>query len=417
MPATNPLYQDVFQMIKQIGTQNGVRQTSLARLSLLVLGLIEARSGAMRRIAEALDVLELTGATRLESIVRRLRRTLGDTRLEAETCYLPVLGDVLDWPALIAQGEPVLLIVDETSHTDEVHLLRLSVSYRGSAIPLAWAVWEQNTPRGDGQYWQQVDRVLERAARALQRWLPAHIPVVVLADRAYDVPNFIDRVAARGWHWVVRAKANSQLRFCDAAGQEQRLATLVQEQVPQPGTHWATRGRVFKDAGWRAARVVVVWETGTQERLAVLASPATDPVTDQTLVDWYERRFWIEASFRHDKDYGWGWEDSQVRDPQRQERLLLGMAWASVAMLCLGAAEADSMLTEAAARPIATAPPRRVEHARDSLFRLGMRQARRWLYGNRSGAFPWRLPQLSAPSWTRQYEQVQLGRYLQTVPP
>lgn len=36
--------------------------------------------------------------------------------------------------------------------------------------------------------------------------LPAGLEIVVMADRAYDIPAFLDRGAGHGWHWVVRVK-------------------------------------------------------------------------------------------------------------------------------------------------------------------------------------------------------------------
>ena len=37
--------------------------------------------------------------------------------------------------------------------------------------------------------------------------------------------------------------------------------------------------------------------------------------------------------------------------------------------------------------------------ARASVFTLGLRAVRRWLYGTARGVLPWRLPALDAPSW------------------
>jgi len=38
---------------------------------------------------------------------------------------------------------------------------------------------------------------------------------MVQADRAYDTPRFIALVATQGWHWEIRCKLRSQLRYQD----------------------------------------------------------------------------------------------------------------------------------------------------------------------------------------------------------
>ena len=69
-------------------------------------------------------------------------------------------------------------------------------------LVLAWAVWDQNVAQPTGHYWQQVDQVLDQVAGLL----PAGLRVVVVADRAFAVPNFIARCQTRRWHWVVRRR-------------------------------------------------------------------------------------------------------------------------------------------------------------------------------------------------------------------
>lgn len=112
----------------------------------------------------------------------------------------------------------------------------------------------------------------------------------------------------------------------------------------------------------------------------------------------YDRRCWIEPSFRNDTGKGWQWEASQVQGVAHHERLLLGMAWASVGTRCIGVEEAHARLTQVATRPIRRARIGRPRHARESVFTLGLRKVRGWLYGTTQRALPWRLPDLDACS-------------------
>jgi hypothetical protein len=122
-----------------------LRPASAERLALLVTGMLAARSCVLSRIATELTLLELTTATCTESVERRLRRTLSDPSLDAR-CYQPLVQSLVDWSALLAQTGRILLIVDESTKRDVLHLFRISLAYRGTALPLAWATWEQNVP-------------------------------------------------------------------------------------------------------------------------------------------------------------------------------------------------------------------------------------------------------------------------------
>lgn len=120
--------------------------------------------------------------------------------------HLPLFHDVFKRISASAPPPP-----QEGAH---LHLLRISLAYRGGSLPLVWEVWAQNAPLPEGHYWQTMDDLLARVAALL----PPGIEVVVLADRAYDVPPMLDRLAARSWHWVIRYKAHSTTRFCRPSG-------------------------------------------------------------------------------------------------------------------------------------------------------------------------------------------------------
>jgi hypothetical protein len=223
----------------------------------------------------------------------------------------------------------------------------------------------------------------------------------MLADRAYDIPAFVDRIAALGWHWIVRCKDHSSIRFRDRVGHECSLALLVQQHVPRPGCRWKTTGWIWKDAGWRHVSVVVVWERGHEERLTLLS----DLPARWKLVRFYARRFWTEPGFRNSKSRGWHWEDCQVQGIAHHQRLLLGMAWATLLVLCLGVEVAQQALAEQGRRggrrqrQRAAHRKRRPEHARESVFTLGLGRVRRWLYHTTTQVIRWWLPEVDALGW------------------
>ena len=414
MPAAGPLWQEVVTQIHTLTRSVPLRASSVQRLALLVTGILRAESVVVAQVADKLLALGLTGATEAESIARRIRRTLNDGRLEAATCYQPVLPQVLDWSALTAHGRRVTLVVDESSQDERIHLFRMSLAYWGGAVPLAWAVWEQNVPVPTGQYWQHVETVLAQTAALL----PADVAVVVTADRAFDIPPFVDRLAARGWHWVVRAKARSSVRYRDQRGHEQALPQVLAGRVRRAGQRWKGRGWVFKGVGWRAASVVAVWAAGAAEPLVVL----TDLPPRWEVVAQYGRRFWTEPGFRNDKTAGWQWEDCQVQGVAHQQRLLVAMAWASLVVLCLGVPAAQARLERLARRRPQRFRGRwrvgRPQHARQSVFTLGLQRACQWFARPHTITFRWHLPDLDAPSWNDRWYGAQARRFIfQTVRP
>jgi hypothetical protein len=321
------------------------------------------------------------------------------------TCYQPALPAILDWDAVRRTTGRAVLILDESSADDRIHLLRLALAYRGGALPLAWATWEQNVPQPPGTYWRAMETLLEQAAALL----PPDLAVVVLADRAYDIPPLLDRLTARGWHWIIRLKTNGSTRFLDARGVETPVSALLGRRLRGRGWRCKARGKLFKDAGWREVSVVGLWAEREDEALVVISDL---PATYDLLVR-YRQRFWIEAGFRSDKHAGWHWEDCQVQTLAHHQVLLLAMAWATLITLCLGADAADTLLQEQAARPA-----RRPQPARFSLFRLGLQRLRHFLHHPQTWHLRWLLPALDAPAWNHQWLSLQRQQWLsQTVRP
>jgi len=414
MTAPEELYPAVVAKLQEVTAGQGVRITAVRRLALVITGLLAAKSSVVSQMATGLWEHGVSTA-QVPSIARRLRRCLHDSKLTYASWYAPAARTLINWAGLQRRGKPVILALDESSQADRVHLLRVSLTYWGLAIPLAWEIWPQNVALEAGEYWRRVDTVLTQVAAVL----PDGLAVIMTADRAFDIAPFIDRLTARGWHWVVRLKVEGAHRFTDRLGREQGLKGLIHQHVAAPGQRWKARGRIFKDAGWRDASLVAVWAPGAKERLAVI----TDLPPRWEVLRYYDRRFWIEPGFRIDKSSGWQWEASQVTDLDHAERLLVAMAWATLFVLCLGLTEArtrlHSVAVTTATRPAHRRPPKPT-HARESLFTLGLRLARRWLArAAPPPPFRWLLTHLSAPAWNTRWYRAQSLRLLfaQTVRP
>jgi len=394
VPTTCTLYHAILQQLQDVTAANAVRASSLVRLSLLVTGIMAAKSCVLNQVAQEVHALGLTRARSAASIARRFRRTLNDPQVTAGL-YRPALRATIDWATLGQQ--PCWLVVDESSQDDRLHLFRVSFPYWGTSVPIAWDLWQQNVPQPD--YWTSVRGVLDQVAA----WLPPQATGIVLADRAYDIPAFIDQLTARHWHWIIRCKARSALRFRTHQGDVIPITELLAQHLPGPGHRFKTRGQVFKAAGWREASLVAVWAAGQDEPLVVLSDlpPAWRLLRD------YARRCWIEPGFRNDKARGWHWEDAQVQGIEHHQRLLLALAWASLLLLCLG--------VQAALADLQPHPQRLLrpdDHPRASLFTLGLYAVRAWLYQTRLPDLRWHLPDPAAGSWADRWRAVQIRAHL-----
>lgn len=80
-------------------------------------------------------------------------------------------------------------------------IVRISVIFRGRAIPLVWQV----LAHGSSSVAYEVYRdLLEKAVTVL----PDPCQVIFLADRGFVDVELLEHLQRLGWHWRIRIKAN-----------------------------------------------------------------------------------------------------------------------------------------------------------------------------------------------------------------
>ena len=350
------------------------------RLIFFVLGIVLAGSIVLRQIASAYQSVQ-PDSPLAASHERRLRRTLNDPHITWALTYAPTVRQLLLWQ----HAKRLRILLDESGHTDQLRVLVASVWYRNRAIPLAWIPWPAQVLQ-DQSYWTKCDQVLTLLAQLL----PEGVPVVVIADRAFGHPTFTDRVAAYGWDWLVRIQRQTIFR------DHQRRCQPVHQLVAKVGARWKGRGELFKKAGWRAASCVGVWSRRHREPLLLASSL---PVCWDLIAE-YRRRSAIETLFRDWKSAGWQWEASQVKELEHQERLLVGLAWATLLVVILGEEVVQELLSQEG-----SARSSRTWHAKHSLFRLGKDRARARLAGTVLRPICFYLTAFDAPGWQESCRQ------------
>jgi hypothetical protein len=386
------LYHQVGRMFKS-HLDPQVDASSIERLTMLVVGMIKARSGSPARIAEAVESLGLSEA-QAPSIERRVRRIENDAEIKAELCVHPFARRQL----LLGKPKELLLIMDPTTQDERVVMLTAAVWYRGRALPIAWVIWPNNQPLKGAGFWERVASLLAVVAPLL----PRRVPIIWLADRAFGSPAFIDLLEPYGWHYVVRVIGHTKCK--DRRGVEWPIKELVQ----RPGQRRKLRGWAFKAKGWREASVVAYWGRCHKEPLCLVSSLGAK----YYLIQLYRRRYPIEATFRDYKSRGWHWEQGQVTDLDHLERLLVGMALATWITLAVGTQVAAELLRRQPSGRRRTLP----WQGKRSLFTLGLRRLDGWLHGNGTPLLGSPFSDWEAPTWQVQIRAHHARAYVFATP-
>jgi hypothetical protein len=306
-------------------------------------------------------------------------------------CFSPLLAWVLaHWT-----GQRLVLALDPTNLSDRLHVLCVSVLYRGLALPVAWKVLTAGVPEAWHPHWVAL---LEHLHTALgEGW-----QVLVLTDRGLESPRLFQAITDQGWHPLMRVKAGGKFRPANwhkfyALG---NFAAHV-------GARFAAVGRAYKQSETPLeCTLLASWEPGHEEPwllLTDLAPPAANPC-------WYAYRAWIEQGFKVTKSGGWQWQYTKMTDPGRVERHWLAIAVATLWLVAV-AGEADASLAvetvgnipAPGSRPRPGAKPRRGAAAgrkrQHRVFVQGLAALLAALL-NRSGWPPWCLhPEVWPQPW------------------
>src|SRR5207237_542367 len=116
-------------------------------------------------------------------------------------CFAPLLGWVLShWTC-----KRLVLALDPTNLADRLHVLCVSVVYRGLAIPVAWKVLAAGPKEAWHPHWVALLAHLHAALG--EGW-----QVLVLTDRGLESPRLFAAITDRHWHPLMRVKAAGKFR-------------------------------------------------------------------------------------------------------------------------------------------------------------------------------------------------------------
>jgi hypothetical protein len=332
-----PFYHWQEQVVKCFA-QGTLSRPQACGLAILSFGIVRAASCALTAIAGKLPFLgsDNTVRQRLKYWLRdgQGKRTPQQPQVNVRVAFLPLIR----WILSLWQGSRLVLAIDATTLHDDLLVLAIALLYRGTAIPLAWAM----LPANRKQPWLPV--ILD-LVKIVAQAIPRSYQVLVLADRGLYSPRLYRSLRRRHWHALLRI--NNQACFRARQQSWQRIARLL----PGPGYQWRGRGQLSKKNPLRCT-LVVFWAQGQKEAWFLV----TDLGPVQARAAPYALRVWIEEGFRVLKSIGWQWQHSRITDPHRAERLWLALAVATVWTLAYGTWVEDHRTGSPAPREVVALP-------------------------------------------------------------
>ncbi len=304
------------------------RKTQRTNLSLLVATMLEVRSANLMDLAAGLP----RKAERLDMRYQGIARVLMTPLIDPDAVMAPFAREVLS--RLVAEGQPLVLILDQSELNERHQVLMLAVRQGERALPLRQGeralplLWRVEATEGAIGF--AVQKSVLDAALSL---LPAGAEVCLMADRFYGTADLIAWCQQRQWDYRLRLKGNLVVR--DAAGRRT--------------TGQLAKARVFalEDVQLTARQATTnigVIQAPDHAEPWIIAMAAT-PGYLRTLE--YSARWAIEPMFSDFKSRGFGVEDSHIQHPDRLARLLLVMALAIYTAVSTGLWDAQTNPTPA----------------------------------------------------------------------
>ena len=224
--------------------------------------------------------------------------------------------------ALTAWGEAtVYLALDTTLLGDQYCMMRLSVIYRGRAVPLAWQVVEHRSAQVAFRVYRDL---LHRAAKLLPSGTRK---VVLLADRGFADVALMQLCQQLGWGYRLRIKSNFLVH------RSGHSSALVNQLLPKrEGKAVFLHSVSLTGQCYGPVHLALARPQGKEDPWLIVSNELTGL---QTFAE-YGLRFAIEENFLDDKSNGFQLEDSKLRSAAAIERLFFGIATATLYLVVQG---------------------------------------------------------------------------------
>ena len=235
---------------------------------------------------------------------------------------------------VIGDTPKIVVAMDWTDFDDDDHttLCVSLITTHGRATPLAWKTVKKSKlkKRRTGHELKMV--------KDLREWLPKHVSVEWLGDRAFGYQALYELLGSFGWDYTIRFRENIKIYEDDAR------SLPASAYVPANGRALKLVDAQVTHQRFKLPAAVFVKRKGMKQAWCLATSRVNAEASD--VVRAYGKRFTIEETFRDTKDvtFGLGLRATHIRDAERRDRLLLLIAIAQTLLTLLGAASEASGL-------------------------------------------------------------------------
>jgi len=309
MEKTPRLYSELMELCGQPGQWRDVRH--LQTLAWMVVGLIETG-----KVSLPAWVPFVSGrAQYAQSTQRRFRRWLANRRVEVGPLYEPLIEQALrEWGT-----NTLYLALDTSMLWNQYCVIRLSLVYRGRAVPVVWEVIEH----GSSSVPHAAYAALLDAVAPL---LPGGSKVVFLADRGFADTELMAQLRRLGWHFRIRIKASF------GVVRPGHPPCKVEDFALAPGRALFLHNVAITAEQFGPVSLALARHTKNGEYWYIVSD---EPTSVHTFVE-YGWRFDIEENFLDDKSNGFQLESSLVRDADALTRLCLVLAVSTLYLVAQG---------------------------------------------------------------------------------
>jgi len=311
MENTPRLYDTLVAVLRQ--HQNWLDRRHLKTLAWMLVGLIQAGKISLTAWAPYVH----SRAVYAQSSVRRFARWLENSRIDVHALYGPLVQHALaEW-----EHQVLYLALDTSMLWNTSCLVRISLVYRGRAVPLVWTVLEH--PSSSVAY-----EVYKGLLDQVEQVLPYPCSVVFTADRGFADTHLMEHLTELGWHWRIRIKGSFWVyrrgkRPCKV------------HRIPMSAGKALFWHHVYvTKQEYGPVHLALGRPLGRQEYWFVVSDERTESKTFEA----YGQRFDIEENFLDDKSNGFQLESSLIRSAKALERLCCVLAITTLYLVAQGTA-------------------------------------------------------------------------------
>jgi len=253
-----------------------------------------------------------------QSTQRRFTRWLHNDHIKVNELYGPIIQSALaEW-----RQTTLYLALDTSMLWGKYCIIRISIIYRGRAVPLVWKVIEHGSSSvAFGAYRDLLD--------AAGHLLPLYFggSVVFLADRGFadtELMRYLSETLK--WHYRIRIKSSFLVK---RPGHQRCKIGRIK---PKPGEAYSLHNVRITEERFGPVHLALANLKGSKEEWLI----ASDQITSVESFDEYGLRFDIEENFLDDKSNGFQLASTLIRHAEALSRLCFVLALTTLYLVSVG---------------------------------------------------------------------------------